>query len=78
MNDTRRNERGGEATGNPGRKSAPRRLLSVPGSLLPPETRTHARASARAGFAALRSLADGASDLTERAIDRLSLLLSRR
>jgi len=71
-------ERGGEATGNPGRKSVPGRLLSVAGSLLPPETRTHARASARAGFAALRSLADGASDLTERAIDRVAHLLSRR
>jgi hypothetical protein len=32
----------------------------------------------REGVAALRSLADGTSDLTERAIDRIALLLNKR
>lgn len=58
--------------------SRTRRLIPAAGSFLPAETRMHARASAREGFAALRSLADGASDLTERAIDRLTLLFSKR
>jgi hypothetical protein len=55
-----------------------RRLFSAAGSLLPAETRKHARASACEAVAALRSLADGASDRTERAIDRLTFLLSKR
>jgi len=45
---------------------------------LPDPTQTHARAAATEGIAALRSLADGASDATERAIDRIGILLSRQ
>jgi hypothetical protein len=37
----------------------------------------HARASAREGLAAIRSLADGTSDLTERAIDRFTLIFTK-
>lgn len=57
---------------------APFRLLSFAASFLPVETRRHARASMREGVAALRSLADGTSDLTERAIDRITAALSKR
>jgi hypothetical protein len=53
-------------------------LLSHAASFLPAETRRHARASLREGVAALRSLADGTSDLTERAIDRITAALSKR
>ena len=51
--------------------------LATAASFLPAETRVHARASAREGLAAVRSLADGASDLTERAIDRFTLLFTK-
>lgn len=44
---------------------------------LPNPTRTHARAAVTEGVAALRSLADGATDATERAIDRIGTLISR-
>ena len=46
--------------------------------LLPTETQTHARAAADEGVAALRSLADGTTDATERAIDRIATLISRQ
>jgi hypothetical protein len=39
---------------------------------LPDATQRHARSAVMEGAAALRSLADGASDATERAIDRIS------
>jgi len=45
---------------------------------LPATTRTHARAAATEGVAALRSLADGATDVAERAIDRVGTLASGR
>jgi len=45
---------------------------------LPDDTQTHARAAATEGVAALRSLADGASDATERVIDRITALISKR
>lgn len=44
---------------------------------LPAATRAHARAAATEGIAALRSLADGATDATERAIDRVGTFVSR-
>lgn len=43
---------------------------------LPPATQVHARTAADEGMAALRSLADGTTDATERAIDRIAGLLS--
>ncbi|MHB8647897.1 MAG: hypothetical protein ACYDAR_19115 [Thermomicrobiales bacterium] len=45
---------------------------------LPDSTRTHTRAAIAEGVAALRSLADGATDATERAIDRIGTLISRQ
>jgi hypothetical protein len=72
-----RTERGIGHGAVPPRAPAPRRLLSAAAALLPSETRTHARASVREGFAALRSLADGSSELTERAIDRITALLGK-
>lgn len=42
------------------------------------ETKAHLRASVKEGIAAARSLAEGASELTERAIDRLARRLSNR
>ncbi len=45
---------------------------------LPPETQTHTRAAADEGIAALRSFADGATDATERAIDRIAACISSR
>ncbi len=42
------------------------------------EAKAHLRVSVHEGIAAARSLADGASDLTERAIDRIARLLSNR
>jgi hypothetical protein len=45
---------------------------------LPDPTRAHARAAIGEGVAALRSLADGATDTTERAIDRIGTLISRQ
>ncbi len=47
-------------------------------SRLPDDTQAHARAAAAEGVAVLRSLADGASDATERAIDRITILISKR
>jgi hypothetical protein len=62
-----------------------RRVLQAPFVLtrdafdmLPTETQTHARAAVDEGIAALRSLADGATDATERAIDRIAVLISRQ
>jgi hypothetical protein len=43
---------------------------------LPAETRIHARAAADESVAALRSLADGTTDATERAIDRIAAIIS--
>lgn len=45
---------------------------------LPTETQAHARVAAEEGIAALRSLADGTTDATERAIDRIAALISGR
>ena len=45
---------------------------------LPDPTRAHARAAATEGVAVLRSLADGATDATERAIDRIGTIISRQ
>lgn len=45
---------------------------------LPIATQAHARAAVTEGVAALRSLADGATDATERTIDRIGTLMSRR
>ncbi|GEM_PF-6552682 len=45
---------------------------------LPDPTRTHARAAVTEGVAALRSLADGATDAAERAIDRIGTLISQQ
>jgi hypothetical protein len=45
---------------------------------LPDPTQAHARAAATEGVAALRSLADGATDVTERAIDRIGTIISRQ
>jgi len=44
--------------------------------LLPTKTQAHARTAADEGIAALRSLADGTTDATERAIDRIATLIS--
>jgi hypothetical protein len=54
----------------------PRVLVREAFDLLPPETQGHARAAADEGIAALRSLADGTTDATERAIDRIAALIS--
>jgi hypothetical protein len=55
-------------------------LRALRGALdrLPDPTRAHARAAATEGVAALRSLADGATDATERAIDRIGTIISRQ
>jgi hypothetical protein len=45
---------------------------------LPAETQIHARAATDESVAALRSLADGATDATERAIDRIAAVISGR
>jgi hypothetical protein len=45
---------------------------------LPAETQMHARAVVSEGIAALRSLADGSTDATERAIDRIGGWLGDR
>ena len=45
---------------------------------LPAETQIHARAAADESVAALRSLADGTTDATERAIDRIAAIISGR
>jgi hypothetical protein len=45
---------------------------------LPAETQTHARAAADESVAALRSLADGTTDATERAIDRIAAFVSSK
>jgi len=45
---------------------------------LPDTTQAHARAAVDEGIAALRSLADGATDSTERALDRIGTLISRQ
>jgi hypothetical protein len=45
---------------------------------LPEPTQMHTRAAAAEGVAALRSLADGATDATERAIDRIGTIISRQ
>jgi hypothetical protein len=45
---------------------------------LPTETQVHARAAADESVAALRSLADGTTDATERAIDRVAAIISGR
>lgn len=57
---------------------APLLFVKVAYDRLPAETQAHARAAAGEGVAALRSLADGTTDATERAIDRIAALLSRR
>jgi hypothetical protein len=45
---------------------------------LPAETQTHARTATDESVAAVRSLADGATDATERAIDRIAAFISSR
>ncbi len=45
---------------------------------LPADTQTHARAAVAEGVAAVRSLADGATDATERVIDRIGGWFSER
>ncbi len=45
---------------------------------LPVATQTHTRAAINEGVAAFRSLADGATDVTERAIDRVGTFVSRQ
>jgi len=45
---------------------------------LPIATQAHARAAVMEGVAALRSLADGATDATERTIDRIGTLIRRQ
>ena len=46
--------------------------------LLPSTTQSHVRAAAGEGIAALRSLADGTTDATERAIDQIAAFLSKK
>jgi hypothetical protein len=46
--------------------------------LLPSATQNHVRAAAGEGVAALRSLADGTTEATEHAIDRIAALFSRK
>ncbi len=47
-------------------------------NLLPSETRKHACAATREGWLALRALADGAPEATERIIDRIGRIASGR
>ncbi len=47
-------------------------------NLLPSETRRHACAATREGWLALRALADGAPEATERLIDRIGRIASGR
>lgn len=50
----------------------PRALAREALDALPAETRIHTRAAVREGGLALRSLADGATEATERIIDHIS------
>jgi len=57
---------------------APRDLAQRAFDQLPIATQTHARAAVTEGVATLRSLADGATDATERTIDRIGIFIRRQ
>ncbi len=57
---------------------SPRQIARETFDWLPIATQAHARAAVTEGVAALRSLADGATDATERTIDRIGTLISRQ
>ncbi|MGI8690502.1 MAG: hypothetical protein ACR2M3_18130 [Thermomicrobiales bacterium] len=56
---------------------SPRQIARRAFDWLPITTQSHPRAAAREGVAALRSLADGVTDATERTIDRIGTLIRR-
>ncbi|MDQ2787685.1 MAG: hypothetical protein M3Y58_22070 [Chloroflexota bacterium] len=57
---------------------SPLSIVRRPFDRLPVATQAHARAAVTEGIAALRSLADGATDATERTIDRIGTLIGRQ
>jgi len=57
---------------------APRQIARRAFDRFPIATQTHTRAAVMEGAAAIRSLADGATDATERTIDRIGTLIRRQ
>ncbi len=57
---------------------SPRQIARRAFDRLPIATQAHARVAVTEGVAAVRSFADGATDATERTIDRIGTLIRRQ